>query len=63
MTEQHGLKQLYANVEAERDRLRAEKDALATALEKIAEVCNGYGNEAGWACKTARAAIAKAKEA
>lgn len=45
---------------AERDRLKEINAELLAALEKIAEVCNGYDLEAGWACKTARAAIAKA---
>jgi hypothetical protein len=36
-----------------------QRDELAEALRKIAEVCNGYGDEAAWACKHARAALAK----
>ena len=39
---------------AEIARLAAENSILREALEKIAEVCNGYGLEAGWACKHAR---------
>lgn len=41
-------------------RLIAAAPDLLAALEKIAEVCNGYGDEAGWACKHALIAIAKA---
>lgn len=39
--------------------LKQQRDDLLEALEKIAEVCNGYDLEAGWACKHARAAITK----
>jgi hypothetical protein len=44
---------------AERLSFCQQRDALAEALHKIAEVCNGYGDEAGWACKHARAALGK----
>lgn len=40
-------------------RLQSENLKLRSALEMIAEVCNGYGLEAGWACKHAREALAK----
>ena len=43
-------------------RLVAAAPDLLEALERIAEVCNGYDLEAGWACKHARAAIAKATQ-
>lgn len=45
---------------AEIHRLEQQRDELLAALGKIAEVCNGYDLEAGWACTHARAAIAKA---
>lgn len=66
--EQRRLDEEAANGQAERARLEAHRtdrikqagpDLLA-ALEKIAEVCNGYDLEAGWAGQFARAAIAKA---
>jgi hypothetical protein len=37
-------------------------EVLEEALQKIAEVCNGYGLEAGWACRQAREALAEAAE-
>jgi hypothetical protein len=40
--------------------LERENAALRDALLKIAEVCNGYDLEAGWACKHAREALQKA---
>ena len=43
-------------------RLIAANEAMEQALLKIAEVCNGYGNEAGWACKNAREALRKLEE-
>lgn len=45
------------NLRAERNRLRAVNAELVAALSKIAEVCNGYGDEAGGAAMTARAAL------
>lgn len=42
--------------------LIAANEAMEQALLKIAEVCNGYGNEAGWACKNAREALRKLEE-
>ena len=45
------------NLRAERTRLRAVNAELVAALSKIAQVCNGYGDEAGWAAMTARAAL------
>jgi uncharacterized coiled-coil protein SlyX len=38
---------------------QAQVAQLREALEKIAEVCNGYDLEAGWACRHAREALAK----
>lgn len=33
---------------------KTQSEKFESALRKIAEVCNGYGDEAGWACKHAR---------
>lgn len=41
----------------EAHRLRVLNSLLVAALAKIAEVCNGYDLEAGWACAHARAAL------
>ena len=45
------------NLRTERNRLRAVNAELVAALRKIAQGCNGYGDAAGWAALTARAAL------
>jgi DNA-binding protein H-NS len=48
-----------AALEAQLAAAQAHIAQLREALEKIAEVCNGYDLEAGWACRHAREALAK----
>ena len=55
------MEELARQLELECGRLRTVSEGLVEALENIAGVCNGYGDEAGWACRHARAALAKTK--
>ncbi len=42
--------------------LKGDNRNMRKALKKIAEVCNGYSGEAGWACRHAREALAMVAE-